>query len=940
MQIHLKAKLYITFFLSWVSLLCSYAQIIPPKSDSIPETSLPANNLSKTNTVSIADSIRNHEAQAIPSTTPLSVNLDSVKISEDALEDKIDYDAQDSMRFDVANETVYLYGDAVVIYNTLTVKADYIVFNMKDNIVLAEGMIDSTGNMNGFPVFEEKDQKFESKKIRYNFKTNKGIIYDAVTTQQDLYVRSKRGGFVGEDKKANRKTDVIYSERAIFTTCSHPEPHFGIRSHKQKVIPNDVVVVGPSNIEIGGIPTPLWLPFAFFPLKQGPRTGLIFPRDYEYSDAWGFGLKELGWYFPMGEYMDLTLTGMIYTRGTWGLTANARYRKRYKYSGNLTLGYSDRKTEQQAQRLSQKSFSIRWSHTQDSKAHPTRRINGSINIQTNNFQSINQNDAQSVLQNTLSSSFSYSKSFPGKPYSFSASLNHSQNTQTRRMDITLPSINFNMNRVYPFKRKNSLDNKEKWYEKISFQYKGVAQNRFTATDTTLFSQQTLDDARFGIKHTANSNASFRIFKFFNITPSVDYREIWYFQRTRKVLEEVYTVDTIFSQPEPDGPLLFERLDTTQYGEIAELSDFAWNPLRLFNTGISLSTQIFGVRTFTKGKLRGIRHIIKPSVSFNYTPDYTDPSFGYFEYVDSDLRPEENDPIRYSLFESGIYEDAPTSGRQMALSYRLNNVFEAKYWSSRDSTSKNFKLFDNVVAGGNYNFAADSLNWSLVRITGTTRLFNGITTLNIGTDLDPYAIDADGRRINTLYRDTGEGLLRYIKTDIRVNTGITIKKILELFTGEKKPSAPTSSSFSSGGPPPGVGGGSNSQGARTSAIESLADGGEGFLDLFSNWRISHNLVVQSTPDTFLIRTNSIQTGGSLQLSKKWSMRFGNISYDFQAKRLVYPTLGFYRDLHCWQMGMDWYPERNSFSFFLKVKPGSLDFIKVPYGRNNAESFGGF
>jgi lipopolysaccharide transport LptD-like protein len=920
-QIHLKAKQYITFLFCWAYTLCSYAQIIPPEGDTIPVAPPAIESIENPETSSKKDSIKSTSAVAAQA-VPFSVNMDSLKISEDALDEKIDYNSQDSMWFDVLNETVYLYGDAVVKYNTLTVTADYIVFNMKDNIVLAEGMIDSSGHLGGFPVFEEKDQKFESQKIRYNFKTNKGIIYDAVTTQQDLYVRSEKGAFFGEDPKANRKSDVIYSEDAIFTTCSHPEPHFGIRSKKQKVIPNDVVVVGPSNIEVGGIATPLWLPFAFFPLKQGPRTGLIFPRDYEYSDVWGFGLKDIGWYFPMGENMDLSLTGMIYTRGTWGLTANARYKRRYKYSGNLTLGFSDRKTEQRAQTLSNKSYSIRWSHSQDPKAHPTRRFSGSVNIQTNNFQSLNQNDAESVFENTLTSNLSYSQSFPGTPYSLTMSMNHSQNTKTRIMNITLPSINFNMNRVYPFQRKNALDNKEKWFEKISFQYKGVAQNRFTTTDTTLFSKQTLDDAQFGIKHTANSNASFRVLKFFNLTPSIDYKEIWYFDKTRKELLEVYEVDSIFLE-NPEGDKIFERLDTTQYGEIAEYQDFAWNPLRLFNTGVSLGTQVFGVRTFTQGKIRGIRHIIKPSVAFNYTPDYTSEGFGYFDYVDSDLRPEENDPIRYSLFENGIYDDAPTGGKQMALSYKIDNIFEAKYWSDRDSSAKKFKLFDNIATTGNYNFAADSLKWSTIRINGTTRLFKGVTTLNLSSEFDPYAINEEGRRINTYYKDTGDGFLRYIKTDIRVNTGITIKKLVELFSG--KPEKTASSK--------------GKRGDDTASTSQTSGGGDGFLDLFSSWRISHNLVMQSTADTFLIRTNSIQTGGSVQLTPKWSMRFGNISYDFKLKRLIYPTLGFYRDLHCWQMGMDWYPERKSFSFYLKVKPGSLDFIKVPYGRNNAE-FGGF
>ncbi len=921
-------------------LLSTYAQIIPPTTgDSI----LRQPTKEEFEQQEMPDFLKNGGSRPETSTAPQTttnpngprVDLDSVKLSEESLDAAIDYNSQDSMWFDIENETVYLFGDAYVTYNSLKVTADYIEFNMGDNIVLASGLPDSVGQMSGFPVFEEKDQKFDAKKIRYNFQTNKGIIYDATTTEQDLYILGEKAGFFGENKEDNRKGDVIFSEDAIFTTCSHPgEPHFGLRSKKQKIIPNDVVVVGPTNLELGGIGTPIWLPFAFFPLTDGPRTGLIFPQDYEYSDAWGFGLKDVGWYFPMGEYTDLTLKGMIYTRGTWGLNANMRYKKRYKYSGSIGLGFSDRKTEERAQKLSQKSWSIRINHSQDTKAHPTRRLSASVNIQTNNFQSLNQNDAQSVLQNTLTSSVTYNQSFPGKPYSLSMSMNHSQNTQTRRMDITLPSFNFNMNRIYPFKRKNSLDNEDKWYEKVSFQYKAVAQNRFTTTDTTLFSKQTLEDARFGIKHTANSNASFRIFKYFNVTPSVDYKEIWYFDRTKKVLEETFVVDSTFSQLEPgDTNSIQLRLDTVQYGQIAELREFGFNPLRLFSTGVSVGTQIFGVRQFSKGKLRGIRHVIKPSVSFNYTPDYTTDGFGYFDYVDSDLRPLENDPIRYSLFENGIYDDAPTGGKQMALNYSLNNIFEAKYWSDQDSTTKNFKLFDNIYTSGSYNFAADSMQWSKVSVTGTTRFFNGVTTFNFRTEFDPYSIDEDGDRTSILQKKAGGGYLRYVRSNFRINSGITVKDILKIFRKE-----PTNSTKTFEEEKKAQEDRKRGRGQAGALQGGLADAG--LLDLFSNWRISHNLILESTADTFFIRTNSIQTGGSVQLTEKWSMRFGNISYDFKAKSLIYPTLGFYRDLHCWQMGMDWYPARGTFSFFLKVKPGSLEFIKVPYGRQNQDTFSGF
>ncbi len=927
-QIHLKAKQYIVFFLCLVCASSFYAQIVPPETDSLKD--------SRPDLRLLQDSIpgRSFPGPA-PATNVRTVNLDSVNIASDGLDEVIDYNAEDSMRFDVANKVVYLYGNAVVTYNTMKMTANYIEFDMENSLVTAAGYADSSGTLSGYPVFEEKDQKFEAKKVRYNFKTSKGIIYEATTTERDLYVLGNKAQWLGEDAKENRKTDIVYSEDAIFTTCSHPEPHFGIRSRKQKVIPNDVVVVGPSNLEIGGVPSPLWLPFAFFPLKQGPRTGLIFPRNYEFSERWGFGLQDVGWYFPINDYMDLTVTGRIYTRGTWGIRANTKYRKRYKYNGNFTFDYWDRRQEQLAQTLSQKSFIIQWTHNQDPKAHPTNRFSSSVNIQTNNSQQLNNNDAERVLNNTLASTISFSKTFPGKPYTLTMSMNHSQNNQTRQVAVTLPRMSFNINRIYPFRRKNAPSSEEeKWFEKITFQYKGDMQNQFTATDTTLFSQETLESTRFGVRHALNSNASFRVFKYFNLTPTIDYSENWYIDRTRKVLDEVYEVDSIFGQTVPgEEPELLE-LDTTQYGEIVTMREFGWNPLRRFNTSLSLGTQIFGVRQFNKGKIRGIRHIIKPSLAFNYTPDYTSDRFGYFDFVDSDLRPSENDPIRYSLFESGVYDMPSDAGRIMGLSYTINQIFEGKFWSKRDSSIKDFKFFDNIFVRGNYNFAADSLQWSTVNINGTTRLFGGITTFNFSSAFDPYAIDENGRRINVFQKQTGGGYLRYINTNLRFNTGMTVKSLMELITGKKDKNEDSRSPAANRDTPPTL-----PQQQPASVSQAVASG-EGLLELFSNWRISHNLIMESNPDTFFIRTNSIQTNGSIQLTPKWSVRFGNISYDFKAKALVYPTLGFYRDLHCWQMGMDWFPERGTFTFFLRVKPGSLDFIKVPYGRGNQDGFRGF
>ncbi len=906
----MKAKLLLIILFLTVNLQRSTAQTIPPENNTIP----PAQNIEFTTEDSVSfDSLTRDS-------TPLRTRTQEIKYSKDSLDAEINYDARDSMILDIKNQKVRLYGNAKVTYTSMELTADFIVFDWGNNIVEAEGLPDSSGNISGNPVFKEAAQTFNAKRIKYNFKTKKGLVYEATTQEKDVYVLGKVGKLQSKDESIGQMDDFIYSENAIFSTCDHPNPHFGIRSKKQKVIPDKVVVVGPSNLEVGGVPTPLWLPFGFFPLNNKESTGLIFPKDYEFSDTWGFGLKDVGWYFPLNDYMDLTVLGDIYTRGSWGLKADSRYKKNYKYNGNLGIGYSDRKSENLGVPVSNKSFSVRWSHAQDPKAHPLNRFSGSVNIQSNNYQSINKNDFADKYQNTFTSNVNYSRLFPDKPFTFSASMSHSQNTQTRRVDINLPTIDFQLTRIYPFKRKEGTG-KEKWYEKVSLQYAANARNQFAATDTTIFTQKTLDDAQFGIKHSANTNASFQLLKYFNVTPSVNYKEIWYFDHIEKELNPTLVIDTTFVETDKDS---FEMVfDTISYGTVEELKVRGFKPLRLFNANIGVSTQIFGIRRFSKGKIRGIRHVLKPSLSLGYTPDYTTTSLGYIRNVDTDTRPEYNEQMSYDIFQNGIYDRTPRGGKAMSLSYSLNNIFEAKVWSKRDSTEKNIKIFDNFRINGDYNFAADSFQLSRVSMSGTTRLFKGITTLTFNASFDPYAYDVvEGRRINKYYWDTDRKPLRFEVATLRINTGLTIGEIRNLSKGEER------------------------TGKTTKSKPSLSDlGDESLLDIFSGFRISYQLAFsglsqQNGVDTFFISTNSISTNGRIQLTKNWALNVGNISYDFKLKRLIYPSIGFYRNLHCWELGMDWQPTNGTYSFYLHVKPGSLDFIKVPYQRGNQDAFGGF
>ncbi len=860
-------------------------------------------------------------SDSIPSST--RPTRPDVSISPNALDQKFEFGAKDSMAFDNSENKMHLFGDAFVKYQDMELKAGYIVVDLDSNTALANTFLDSVGRVAGRPAFTNGNQNFEADKMRYNFKSQKGLVFGVSTTQSNLYLKGTKTKFVSKEvieKDSTSTENILYNQQAIFSTCDLPHPHYGIRSNKQKVIANKVVVAGPSNLEIGGLPTPIYLPFGFFPLKQFKSTGLIFPQGYEYSPMWGFGLDGIGWYFPISDYLDLKLLGEIYWHGTWGIDAISNYRRRYKYNGSLNLAYSSRRNIDNLQRTN--SYSIRWTHNQDAKAHPTRRLSGNVNIQGNGYQSINNNDARSVLQNQLSSNITYNQSFPGKPFRLTANMSHSQNTRSRAVNISLPRINFQMDRIYPFK-KEAGGNKEKWFEKVSFRYTGEFQNRFTATDTTLFSKQTLEDARFGFKHDMSTDVNFNLLKYINVSPNVSFKEVWNFHTIRRNFDPTLVeTDTI-------GDLI----DTTQYGTIVDTTKFGFKPFHELNSGVSFNTILYGTMQFKKGRLRGIRHTVKPSLSFNYIPDYTKQE-GFFggniDSVDTDSRLAFNDPIGYNIFQGGIYGTPPSSGLQMLMSYSINNIFEAKYFSRKDSTDKKLKIFDNIRVSGNYNFAADSLKFSTVSASGTTRLLQGITTFSFSATWDPYAANESNRRINQFYWKTNGKLLRFTRANFRLNSRISVSSLKKLF----KKDPPRSNTRGST---------ENNQDRQRSNQGQRTDG---FLKFLEGFNLNHSFVLNAVKDasqgtSWTVNTHSLNvTISNIKLTENWSIRVGNVGYDFKNKRTTYPDFGITRDLHCWEARFAWQPQRGTYFFTIKVKNPPLDMLKIPYSKNNADAFGGF
>lgn len=843
-------------------------------------------------------------------------NQKRVRVSSEGLDEIIDYGARDSMWFDVKNRQLHLYGEAFVTYTGLDVRAGYILMDYGKNEVIADQFADSLGTMVGKPAFKDGEQSFSASKLRYNFKTKKGIIYEARTKQEDLYVLGERAKFVGAATAdtTQKSRNTIYNSNALLTTCDAPHPHYGIRSRKLKVIPDKLVVTGISNLELGGVPTPLILPFGFYPISKTRKAGILIPQDYDLRSAEGIGIEGLGWYQPINQHMDASLRLRAYTRGTIGVQGSLRYNRRYNYTGDLQIRYDNRVLENaKAERVPNRSFAITLSHNQDSKAHPTRRFGGSLNIQTNQNQRTNRNDFESVYQNQLRSNLTYSQMFPGKPYSFNASLTHGQNAQTRQMDISLPNLNFQMQQINPFKRKVQVG-KERWYEKITLGYDSKLVNNFRTVDTLLFTRKTLESAQMGIQHNARSSVALKVFKYINVSPNATYEENWYPYTIRKELKNEVRLQYKEIRDPFTNEVVGTAVDSTasKFGIDTTYRVWEFAAFRRYNLGVSANTILFFTKQTKRGWFRGIRHKMTPTIGTGFGPDFTQPKYDYFRYVPTDLRPSRRDSVRYGIFDEAIFGRPTYDPRRMAISWGINNVLEMKYKGKNDSLAKKVRIFDGLSLAGTYSITDDTLKWSTVSTGGVFRLFKGISSINWGVSFDPYISDEKGRRINKFELRENNRLVRLTRFGVNLNTRFTLSQIRDAFSKKSGDQVATGT---------------------TQSVKS-----DQFIDWFDQFSVGHYFDVESTrktigynqyKDTLVVRGHNLNVSGSIPLNSKWSIDLRNISYDFVSKSLVYPDLALSRDLHCWQLSLSWQPERGSYLFNINVKPGTLEFLKIPY-----------
>jgi len=811
---------------------------------------------------------------------------------------------------------MHLYGNAIVTYEDKELKADYIILQMETNI--AEAMISEVKKNPVKPTFKDGGKEYKYNRLKYNFETEKGLVIDAITQEGEFTIHGQTTKFVSSKNDSVFNSDVIYNANSVITTCQHDHPHFGFRGKKLKVIANKVAVFGPSNLELGGVPTPIWLPFGFYPLVEGTSSGFIFPQNYQFnSRALGFGLQGFGWYFPINDFIHTKLTADYYTRGSFGLYANTTYKKKYKYNGSVNLSFNNRITEvvDSPEPISEKGFSIRISHNQDQKAHPFVNIGGSINIVGNNNTNRINDDVESVLKSTYTSNFFYRHSMPRSPFSFSLGLNHSQNTNTGIISLTLPDAKLNMNTIFPFQRKNRGGNEEAWYEKISFDYDAKFKSFVQATDSTFFREEMFEDIKTGLNHEMSLGFSDRVFNHFSFVVNADYEETSVFNTIEK---ELITKTDNFSDSIVTNTLT------------------GFDSYRTYSAGVSLNTQMFGTLTSSKGWFRGIRHTLKPSVGFRYAPDtrkiYSDTLY----YSDDELAPE-----IYTRFNQGPFNNPSFTDLQSQVTYGFNNVLEVKYFSKKDSTEKKFKIFDNVNVSGNYNFAAEELKWSRVTVSSTTRLFNGITQLTSRWSFDPYIEEKNVSVNKTTWTEEGK-LARLESGQVRLANKLTFKKIREALFGKKEKEdtslKPELGQPPTDGPPESL----TDFGKFDGPKDNKTDQEKGLITLESiidNISIDHNFVYTFSGVNGVVeqklQTHTLGISGRIPLTENWDFSVGNLSYDFVTSTLGYSRFTFTRKLHCWNMNFSWSPSRNTFNFSIGVNSNALNFLKYDYGQNNVD-----
>lgn len=853
-----------------------------------------------------------------------TVPVDTTPRSKNALDLPVNYSAQDSITFDYINSRANLYGGGKVQYQNLELEADIINIAIDSSLVHATSRTDSLGKVSGKPLFRQGPDEYEPDSISYNFRTRKAYISNVYTQQGEGYMKSLDG--------KRDSSGTMYVKKAFYSTCDAEHPHFYLNMTRAKMRPGKDVVFGPTYLVVCDVPLPLAIPYGFFPFKEKYSSGFIMP-SYGDETTRGFYLREGGYYFAFNDYVDAKVLGDIYTKGSWSLSAQSTYKKRYRFSGNLHISYQYTQTGEKnmPDHAVSKDFRISWTHRQDAKANPTQTFSASVNFATSSYERnnlVSMYNPASYTQSTRTSSVSYSKSFPNIGLTLSGTFNLTQQVRDSSIAVTLPNLTIQLNRFYPFKRKK-MAGKERWYEKIGISYSGSLTNSINTKENKLFKSSLVKDWRNGMRHQIPINATFPVFKYINVTPNFTFTDRMY---TKKVMQSW------------DEEKRAVKRDT--------LNGF-YNVYN-FSLGLSANTKLYGLYTpmpwFGGKKIKMIRHMVTPSVSFNFAPDFSTPMWGFYDtYVRTD-RDGNVSTVTYSPFAGSAYGTAPNA-MQGSVQLDISNNLEMKLRTSRDSTGeKKISLIDELGLSMSYNMAAKKRPWSDLNMRARLRLTKSHTfSMNAVFATYAYEFDKNGNVIVGDHTEWGRGRFgRFQGMSHNISytfNNQTLKKFLgmrEKFQGrmsgsrnndedddddydeDEEETDPTMQNVD----PDRKKGMSGAKKVESSDVDE-----DGYLKFQIPWNLTVSYGVSMREDTSAdinpkrMRypykfTQTFNFSGNVRIAEGWNISFSS-GYDFNYKKLSMTTVSLARDLHCFSMSCSMVIKPyTSFNFLFACKAGTL------------------
>ncbi len=826
----------------------------------------------------------------------IKIHTDSLKPQKGKLEGIISRKAKKRNFNNMKTNISYLEDEAEVKYLDMELQAGIIIIDRNKNEVYAKGIVDTSGVYTQIPKFTQGGNVVEPDSMRFNFDTKKALVWNSRTQQGELNIKA------AVSKRVN--DSIYYMQDAFFTTSKDIDnPEYYFHTRKLKLVPGEKVVVGLTNMVIMDVPTPVGLPFAFFPITTKSVSGFLMPTFGDNNNQ-GYFLQNGGYYFALSDNYDLAVLGDYYTNGSYGLRFESSYAWRYKFRGNANVRIENLINSQRGFPDYSKTriYNIQWSHQQDQKSSPSSRFSASVNLGSSSYfqNSINQVNVSSRMNNTLSSSINYSKTFNTIPQiNMTLTATHSQNTQTQRIDMTLPTLQVNVDRIYPFASRD--ESKKGIIKNINFQYNLNAKNSYTTTDSLFFTSQMFQDGRTGLQHSIPVSTNFKILKYFSIPLSFNYNEVWTMNTIRKHHNFATERDTIIN---------INGFDT----------------FRTYNFGTSVGTTLYGTFDFGKEKkIQAIRHTVRPSVSYNYSPAFEQ----YYDEYPIDAM---GTTVRqYTRFEGGLY-GAPGNVYASSLGFNLSNTFEAKI-RERDSTKtepRKMMLLNALNFSTAYNLAADSLRWREVNMNAGTTLMDGKLGLNLIARLDPYALNNANRRIDKFNIENGGSLFRLTGANFTMNYSFSSTDF------ERKTSM-----------------GNNEQGQRNGGREDDLFGSDmesnrrnrnreqeedktsnvgDFYTLKIPWdlRLAYSVTYSNDRRQSEITSNSLMISGNIDLTDKWKVG-ASTGYDFTQKGVTFTQLRFERDLLSWRMDFSWVPLAGAYSnsqwnFFIGIKSSMLQDIK--------------